>query len=594
MQPEKVHSSDGISDVDTDTSGNISPHPMNVITPHSSFLDAFKPSSFKSPSDFELGIDTSHMTHIEKAQYQLARAGPTLLRRHLILVTASAGIGTGLFIGTGNTLPQAGPAGLIIAFGLMSVCLTFVMISTAEMNLRYPTVNPMSQLAARFLDPSWGFTIGYIYMFGYLVTAPLEIIAAAEVTQFWKDDNNAAAKVNPVVWVAIIYIFGVFVHLFGGSRGYGELESFIGLIKVAAVLGWCIFTIIHVAGGIPGPDHQYIGAKYFRDPGAFSSAGFKGVLSAWVSSSFAYGATEVSGLAAAESANPLRAIPSSAKQTFWRSMILFLLPVILIGFSVPYNDPYIGSSNDGSGSPFVRSIQMAGVRALPSIFNAVIMCSTIGVSNSSIYACNRSLVALSLSGSAPKFLSYVDRRGRPILATLFTLTFSLLCFVAASSKYNDVFNWLYAFAQLSFLYVWSSICVVHIKFRILMRRQGRSLKELLYVSPFGIFGAVIGGGIAIIIFVLQFWPSVAPVHPQKNRASFFFQSDLSVPMAIALFVGHKLYTRKTTGNWGFVGWDIDLDRGVRLVDEDELREQQEAHKKSLRCNKLMRIANFLC
>nr|UJH94559.1 Gap3.2 [Starmerella bombicola] len=594
MQSEKVQSNDGSSDADTDTSGNITPHPVNIITPHSAFIDAFKPSSFKRPTDFELGIDTSQMTHIEKAQYQLSRGGPTLSRRHLILVTASAGIGTGLFIGTGNTLPQAGPAGLIISFGLMSLCLTFVMISTAELNLRYPTVNPMSQLAARFLDPSWGFTVGWIYMFGYMVSAPLEIIAGAEVTQYWHNDNNSAAKVNPVAWVAIIYVFDVCVHLFGGSRGYGELESFIGAIKVLAVLGFIIFTIIHVAGGIPGPDHHYIGAKYFDNPGAFTSAGFKGVLSAWVSSSFAYGGTEVSGLAAAESANPLRAIPSSTKQTFWRSLILFLVPVILIGFSVPYDDPNIGSSNSGSGSPFVRSIQMAGVRALPSIFNAVIMCSTIGVSNSSMYACNRSLVALSLSGWGPKFLSYVDRRGRPVLATLCTLTFSLLCFVAASSKYNDVFNWLYAFAQLAYLFVWASICLVHIKFRLVMRRQGRSLKELLYVSPFGIIGALIGGGIAIVIFVLQFWSSASPVIHQNDRAAYFFQSDLSVPVAIALFVGHKIYTRKTTGNWGFVGWNVDLDRGVRLVDLDELHEQEEMHKEHLKRNKLLRIADFLC
>lgn len=562
-----------------------------IITPFSPWYDAFKPSSFLKPTTEELPFDSTGMSKTEVAQQQLAQAGPTLSRRHLITITASAGIGTGLFVGTGNTLPLGGPAGLIIGFGVMGIAMILIMLSAAELNLRFPTINPFSQLTAKFLDPSWGFTIGWLYMFAFMVAAPLEIITAAELTQYWHSDGNSAAKVNPVAWVSIIFVFNVVLHLFAGSRGYGELEFFVCSVKLLAVVGWMIFTVIYVAGGIPG--HGYIGARYYHDPGAFADS-FKGVIQVMVSASFAYGSTELSALAATETANPVRSIPSSTRQTFWRIILVYLAPVILIGFGVPYNAEGLGSSNGGSGSPFVRVLDLAGTKALHSIFNAVIICSVIGVSNSSIYGSTRTLVSLSMAGMAPKWLSYVDRRGRPTLALLCNLVFLMLCFVCASDKYNDVFNWLYAFVQLAFLFVWASICICHIKFRLIWRKQRRSLNELLYCSPFGILGALTGTAIIIFVFVLQFWTSAAPIGGSNNRASYFFQNDLSVLVAIALYVGHKIYLVKSTGSWGLQGWDVDVDDGVRVLSPETMELADAIERKWAKRNFLLRFIRNIC
>lgn len=589
--PEKRESSSSSFTGDSNVHGYVHNTNRHIITPQSPWYDALKPSSFLKPKENELGFDPSGMSNVEIAQNQLAQAGPSLSRRHLITITASAGIGTGLFVGTGNTLPQGGPAALIIGFGVMGIALIMIMLSTAELNLRFPNINPFSQLTARFLDPSWGFAIGWLYMFGYMVSAPLEMITAAELTQYWSHDNNPAAKVNPVAWISIIFVFDVLLHLFAGSRGYGELEFFVGSAKLTAMMGWMIYAVIYVAGGIPG--HGYIGGKYYHEPGAFAD-GFKGVISVMVSASFAFGGTEISGVAAVETNNPVRSIPSSVRQTFWRIIIFFVTPVILVGFAVPYNTKGLGTSNGGSGSPFVMVLDLAGTKALHSIFNSVIICSVIGVSNSSIYASTRTLVALSQSGMAPKWLSYVDRRGRPTLALLCNLVFAILCFVSASDKYNDVFNWLYAFAQLAFLYVWSAICMCHIKFRLCMKRQGMQLNELLFHSPFGIPGAVLGGGIIVFVFALQFWTAAAPIGGSDNRASYFFQQDLSVVCAIVLYVGHKIYMKKTTGSWGFVGWDIDLNEGVRIIEPERLELAEAVERKWAKRNFLLRFMRNLC
>jgi amino acid transporter len=71
----------------------------------------------------------------------------------------------------------------------------------------------------------------------------------------------------------------------------------------------------------------------------------------------------------------------------------------------------------------------AGVKGLPSVFNAVITISVISVANSATFASTRTLQALALRGMAPKFLAYVDKKGRPIPTIVLQLLFGLLAFV---------------------------------------------------------------------------------------------------------------------------------------------------------------------
>ncbi|CAF3921423.1 unnamed protein product, partial [Adineta steineri] len=74
-----------------------------------------------------------------------------------------------------------------------------------------------------------------------------------------------------------------------GIIGYGEIEFVMSIIKVIAVIGFIILGIVLVVGG--GPTHEYIGGKYWNDPGAFAD-GFKGVCSVFVTAAFAFSGTE--------------------------------------------------------------------------------------------------------------------------------------------------------------------------------------------------------------------------------------------------------------------------------------------------------------
>lgn len=79
-------------------------------------------------------------------------------------------------------------------------------------------------------------------------------------------------------------------------------------------------VVINCAGT---PDSGYIGGRYWADPGAFNG-GFKGFANILVTAAFSFAGTELVGLAAAETANPSRALPTAIKQVFWRIAVVCL------------------------------------------------------------------------------------------------------------------------------------------------------------------------------------------------------------------------------------------------------------------------------
>jgi yeast amino acid transporter len=80
-----------------------------------------------------------------------------------------------------------------------------------------------------------------------------------------------------------------------------------------------ILGVVINCGG--GQDSGYIGGQYWVNPGAFNN-GFKGFCNILVTAAFSFSGTELVGLAAAETHNPSKALPTAIKQVFWRIAIV--------------------------------------------------------------------------------------------------------------------------------------------------------------------------------------------------------------------------------------------------------------------------------
>ena len=229
------------------------------------------------------------------------------------------------------------------------------------------------------------------------------------------------------------------------------------------------------------------------------------------------------------------------------------MSLLLVGLLVPYDNARLLSatnSADSKASPFVLAIELAGIEVLPSVFNCVILISVLSVGNTSVYATSRILAAMAERGQAPRILSYIDRRGRPLVAICFTSSFGLLCYLAAlgNDRRNETLNWLIAISGLSSIITWGTICLCHIRFRSAWRLQGHSVSELPFVSQAGVLGSYVGVTFNVLILIAQFWTGFAPVGYEDmsgtERVKVFFQAYLAAPICVVMFVGWKIL-RKT-------------------------------------------------
>ena len=96
------------------------------------------------------------------------------------------------------------------------------------------------------------------------------------------------------------------------------------------------------------------------------------------------------------------------------------------------------------------------------------------------------------------------------------LAFGLLGYIGVASNGLDVFNWLLSLSGLSYLFVWGSCCLAHIRFRLAWKKQGRSLSEIPYKPPLGIWGSVIGLILNIICLIATFYNGLYVSKPNSS------------------------------------------------------------------------------
>ncbi|KAL4776331.1 amino acid permease-domain-containing protein [Aspergillus nidulans var. acristatus] len=509
----------------------------------------------------------------------------SLRGRHLQMIAIGGSIGTGLFVSSGRVLATGGPASLLIAYALIGCMLYCAVHALGEMAVIFPVAGSFAHYSTRFIDPAWGFAMGWNYALQWLAILPLEIVAAAITVDYWESNISSA------VWVALFWAAIVSINLFG-VKGYGEAEFVFSSIKVIAVIAFIILGVILNCAG--GPNGSYIGVKYWHDPGAFHH-GFKGLCDVFVNAGFAFAGTELVGLAAAETANPRKSLPTAIKQVFWRITLFYIVSLTLVGLLIPYTEPRLinGTSTvDTKASPFVIAIKNAGIEVLDSVMNVVIMIAVLSVGNSAVYGSSRTLAALAEQQQAPRFLGYIDRKGRPLWAICIASAMGLLGFLAATDKQEVAFEWMIAISGLSSIFTWGSICLAHIRFRRAWKVQGNSLHDLAFRSQPGIIGSWIGFTFNCLVLIAQFWVGFAPIDYETMSASMlarnFFSKYLAAPVVLLFYIPYKLRFKTKI----LRAKDMDLRTGRRELNIQWLMKEERAQQAAWPAWK--KIYKFFC
>ena len=450
-----------------------------------------------------------------------------LKHRHLTMIALGGTIGTGLFVASGATISQAGPLGALVAYVAIGLMVFFLMTSLGEMASYLPVSGSFASFADRYVDKAFGFAMGWNYWFNSAITVAVEAATVGVIMQFW------LPHVPTWIWSTIVIALILLVNLIS-AKAYGEAEFWMATIKVIAVIAFIVIGLATIFGVMSykpdvarnlsaGGNHGFVG-------------GIGGMIAVFMIAGFSFQGTEIVGIAAGESENPEKNVPSAIKQVFWRIIIFYFLSIFVIGALVYYKDPSLlraATQSDITVSPFTLVFERAGLAAAASVMNAVILTSVISSANSWLYAASRMLFGMAKEGHAPKIFAKTNTsNGVPIYAILATVAIGLLAFLT-SILGTEIYFYLVAASGLSGFLAWIGIAICHFRFRRAFIKQGHKLSELGYHAKWFPIGPIIALILSIIIVIGQ-------ITTVTMNAQSIITTYLALPLFLILYFSYKI------------------------------------------------------
>lgn len=482
-----------------------------------------------------------------------------LKSRHSQMIALGGTIGTGLFVGAGQALAVGGPGFLFLAYCLITIFVYGIVTATTEISAYMPTAgSTMASYGSRFVSPSLGFAMGWLYWYSFAIIVPYEITAAGLVINYWPNNVHIA------VWITIMLIVIIALNCFP-VKIYGETEFWFASLKVFMIMGLLVLSFILFWGG--GPNRQRLGFTYWQDPGATKeylvegAAGrFCAFLYVLVFSVFSFNfAPELLVITGGEMQSPRRNLPTAAKRYFYRLLIFYVGGTLAIGVIISSNAPGLLHGGVGAGSsPWVLAIKQAGIGGLDSVVNAIIITSAWSSGNSYLYMSSRSLYSLALAGNAPKIFTRCNRWGVPYPALIASSTFAFLAYLNCAASGAQVFNWFINLTNTSGFISWTCCCIIFFRFRKACETQGitdlpyKSIVQpyLAWVSMFAFASLCLVNGFDVFF-------------PGKWSTSSFLTAYIGLPIFFVIYAVHRALSWKD--RWAYRSDEVDMLTGLEEV-----------------------------
>ncbi len=483
----------------------------------------------RNPKEMEAHAPTQ--VNPDKAgQYDQNQLRRGLKSRHMTMISLGGAIGTGLFLASGGAIHSAGPGGALLAYGVIGIMVYFLVTSLGEMATYMPVSGAFSTYADRFVDPAFGFAIGWNYWYNWAITIAAELSAATLIMKFWLPDSSS------FIWSALFLVLMIGLNLLS-VKGYGESEYWFATIKIVTVIVFIIVGILMIFGILGG---EAVGFTNFTRGDAPFHGGFLAALGVFMAAGFSFQGTELVGIAAGESENPRKSIPRAIRSVFWRILLFYILAIFIIGMLIPYTNENL-ASDAVQMSPFTILFEKAGLAFAASVMNAIILTSVLSAGNSGMYASTRMLWVLAKEGKAPRFLTKLNRGGVPVYALLVTAAFGLLAFLASFFGDGVVYLWLLNASGMTGFIAWLGIAISHYRFRKAYLAQGKSLADLPYKAKWYPFGPLFAFALCLVVIIGQ---SLSAFSDGAVDWQLLVASYIGIPVFLAFWLGYK-WTKKT-------------------------------------------------
>jgi L-asparagine transporter-like permease len=413
----------------------------------------------------------------------------SLQGRHLSMISIGGIIGAGLFVGSSTSIITGGPASFI-SYAVCGLLILLVMRMLAEMATALPNVRSFTEFARAGLGPGAGFVVGWLYWYFWVLVVPVEAIAGAKILQAWVP--LSALQIGVILMTVMTAI-----NLMS-ARSYAEFEFWFASIKVAAIL---VFIVIAAsfAFGWTAPS----GATFANlvSHGGFTPHGWIAVLAAVPTVFFAMTGAEITTIAAAESAEPGKAVAKMSTTVIVRILIFYVVSIFFIVAVTPWDTVRSGES------PFTLALNTMHVPYAGSIMSVIILTAVLSCLNSAFYVSSRVLFVLAANGDAPQALVRLNARRVPVASVLIGAAAGFLGILAATEAPQKVFDFLVSSSGALVVYIYMTIALAQIVLRI-RRERDRTVAPSISMWWFPWLSLAAIGAMAAVLIAMAFTPAM--------------------------------------------------------------------------------------
>ncbi|RFA13359.1 L-asparagine permease [Subtercola boreus] len=453
---------------------------------------ATSPSESRTGSRERLGDEGSAVQDFSNEQAGYHKG---LKSRQLQMIAIGGAIGTGLFLGAGGRLNQAGPL-LIFDYAICGFFAFLILRALGELVLHRPSSGSFVSYAREFYGEKAAYVAGWMYFLNWAMTAIVDSTAVAVYVQFWSAFTSVPQWLLALIALAIVLTLNMI-----SVKVFGEMEFWFALVKVVALIAFLVIGAIFLAFSFP-TDVGVTGVAMINQNGGLLPNGISTIVVAVVIIQgvvFAYAGVELVGTAAGETPNPEKIMPRAINSVVLRIAVFYCGSVLLLALLLP------SSVYAADESPFVTFFSHIGNPTVAAIagsaMNFVVLTAALSSLNAGLYSTGRILHSMSISGAAPRFTGVMNKRGVPYGGILLTAAVALLGVALNFFVPKDAFEIVLNVSALGIISSWGTIILCQMKLQK-MAKQG-----LLERPKFRLFGAPFTSyltlGFLVVVLILM-------------------------------------------------------------------------------------------
>ncbi|MGO3613940.1 MAG: amino acid permease [Leuconostoc mesenteroides] len=382
-----------------------------------------------------------------------------LKKKHVQMIAIGGTIGTGLFLGAGNSIAKTGPS-ILIVYAVLGAFFFMMMRGIGEMLYADPSQHTFVSFISKYVGAGAGYFAGWSYWIGLLFVAMAELTAVSTYVKFWFPSWKT--------WIIqILFLFVLTMINLIAVRVFGETEYWFAMIKIIAIVAMIVTGLILIFTGFKAPasgghtvasfSNVFSNFSLFPNGDSVFFAAFPMVF-------FAFQGMEFVGITTAETENPREVLPKAINTIIIRILIFYLGAMIIIMSIINWH--VIAKTPESS--PFVMVFQLAGFKAAATIINFVVLTSAASALNSAIYSAGRHFYQLAEESDSKFMINFreISSNGVPAKAIIFTAILVLISPVINSiPQITSAFGLITSISSNMYIIVYAMTMYAHRKFR---------------------------------------------------------------------------------------------------------------------------------